>query len=524
MLLSRKLMITARVATAIFVSAAVAAGVIIAAPAAYAGTDDYPSQWKNRARDTTFDSWGEYNRECTSWVAWRLHGHNQFEMPFHANADNWGAKAKKLGYTVNMSPAVGSVAWWDTATRSHVAWVEAVYPNNTVEIEEYNIGGSGKYDQQTIPTSSVSGYIHFQDLATSFANGSYVEYAGNIYRMAGGAPIYVSSWASFGKTPAGIVSAKQWQGLSIVPKDGTFIQGATSKHVYEVVGGAPIFISNWAYVGGAKPVVAVPDASIVNAVKTNVVSRYEHLRFYPTGSSLYVTASPSNKVYQLTGNVAIPVPVVATTAPTAPTKTAAATTTTPVPKATPTPTPTAKPTATPTAKPTATPTAKPTATPTATPTAKPTATPTATPTVKPTATPTPTPTTAPTPPTTPVATPKPTITIGDDDIANAGAASTSVYGHLLGYIGLPKPVVTGTVKLKHTLRANLGTWVSKGYTVTYQWYRNGVAVTGSGAHKSTITPKYRANVGMKFTVRVTATRPNFVTQTFTSAPTVAMTR
>jgi surface antigen len=488
MLLSRKLMITARVATAIFVSAAVAAGVIIAAPAAYAGTDDYPSQWKNRARDTTFDSWGEYNRECTSWVAWRLHGHNQFEMPFHANADNWGAKAKKLGYTVNMSPAVGSVAWWDTATRSHVAWVEAVYPNNTVEIEEYNLGESGKYDQQTIPTSSVSGYIHFQDLATSFVNGSYVEYSGNVYRMAGGAPIYVSSWASFGKTPAGIVSAKQWLGLATVPKDGTFIQGATSKHVYEVVGGAPIYISNWSVVGGAKPVVAIPDASIVNAVKTNVVSRYEHLRFYPTGSAEYVTASPSKKVYQIIGNVAIPVPVAATVPPATTTKTASTT------------------------APTATATPKPTATPTPTPK------PTTTPAPKPTATPTPTPTT----PTTPVTVPKPTVTIGDDDIANAGAASTSVYGHLLGYIGLPTPVVTGTVELKHTLRANLGTWASKGYTVTYQWYRNGVAVTGSGAHKSTITPKYRANVGVKFSVKVTATRPNFVTQSFTSALTVPM--
>jgi len=177
---SRKSYISARIVAAFIAGLAIVVGAVVVAPAAYAGTDDYPAKWKNATRDSMFDSWGEYNRECTSWVAWRLHGHNKFEMPFHGNADDWGAKAKKLGYTVNKTPAVGSVAWWDTSTRSHVAWVEAVNPNNTVTIEEYNIGGSGRYDETTIATASPSGYIHFQDLATSFANGAYITYQNNV--------------------------------------------------------------------------------------------------------------------------------------------------------------------------------------------------------------------------------------------------------------------------------------------------------------------------------------------------------
>jgi surface antigen len=434
MLLSRRIFRATRVAIALLAGLAVVVGVVVVAPAAYAGTNDYPAKWKNAPRDSMFDNWGEYNRECTSWVAWRLHGHNQFEMPFHANAGNWGAKAKALGYTVNMSPAVGSVAWWNTSTRGHVAWVEAVNPNNTVEIEEYNIGGSGKYDETTIPTSSVSGYIHFQDLATSFVDGSYVEYVGQIYRMAGGAPIYVTTWANFGKTPAGIVSAKRWVALRKTPVDGTFIQGSTSKKIYRIVGGAPIYISSWASVGGQQPVVVVPDASITNAAGPVTVSRYEHLNFYPTGTNEFVLASPSNKIYKITGNAAVPLTSWAAVGGKV----------------------------------------------------------------------------------------QPTVRIGDDAIAKAGSPSTSPYAHLLGYAGLPTPVITGTVQLGHMLKAGLGAWNPSGYKLTYRWFRNGTQVLG--ANRSYITPTSQASVGAKFTVQVTATRTNYATQSNTSAATKAEAR
>ncbi|MFC3454818.1 hypothetical protein [Amycolatopsis speibonae] len=36
---------------------------------AAAGTDDYPAPWRSAAQDSLLDSWGYYNRECTSFVA-----------------------------------------------------------------------------------------------------------------------------------------------------------------------------------------------------------------------------------------------------------------------------------------------------------------------------------------------------------------------------------------------------------------------------------------------------------------------
>ncbi len=140
-----------------------ALGGVLGSSPALAGTDDYPAQWRNAPMDSIIDSWGEYNRECTSFVAWRLHSRNRFEMPFHDNATGWGPDAVRRGFAVNMSPAVGAVAWWSSG---HVAWVEAVN-NNSVTIEEYNRDFTGHYSERSVAANSVTGYIHFKDIAAS---------------------------------------------------------------------------------------------------------------------------------------------------------------------------------------------------------------------------------------------------------------------------------------------------------------------------------------------------------------------
>lgn len=137
-----------------------------------AGTDDYPAVWRNAAMDSTFDTWGEYNRECTSFVAWRLHARNGFEMPFHDNASGWSVDAQARGYAVTMTPTVGSVAWWASEPNGHVAWVESINSNGTITVEEYNHGLTGTYSERTIAAGSVNGYVHFKDLAAPPAQES----------------------------------------------------------------------------------------------------------------------------------------------------------------------------------------------------------------------------------------------------------------------------------------------------------------------------------------------------------------
>jgi surface antigen len=104
--------------------------------------------------DSVADNWGEWNRECTSFVAWRLHSRNGFEMPFHDDASGWAADAQSRGYTVDTNPAVGSVAYWTGG--NHVAWVEAVHSPTSIDIEEFNLSGDGRYHEEL--NKSTMGY------------------------------------------------------------------------------------------------------------------------------------------------------------------------------------------------------------------------------------------------------------------------------------------------------------------------------------------------------------------------------
>jgi surface antigen len=135
--------------------------------------DDYPANLKNAAIDAIVDPWNFYNRECTSFAAWCLNSRNGVKFTNQylgasrwGNANTWGMVAKSLGVTVNMTPAVGAIAWWTTGKYGHVAWVSAVN-GSSVFIEEYNYKVRGGYGTRTIAASNPAGYIHIKDITPS---------------------------------------------------------------------------------------------------------------------------------------------------------------------------------------------------------------------------------------------------------------------------------------------------------------------------------------------------------------------
>jgi surface antigen len=121
-------------------------------------TNDYPAYLRAQPRDALVDPWYFYSRECTSFVAWRLTNDNR--LPFSnswggvhwGNAYQWAAAARSLGFPVNGTPSVGSVAWWNAGSASsslgHVAWVARVYSDDSILIEEYNYVSPGNYSQR----------------------------------------------------------------------------------------------------------------------------------------------------------------------------------------------------------------------------------------------------------------------------------------------------------------------------------------------------------------------------------------
>lgn len=100
----------------------------------------------------------------------------------------------------------------------------------------------------------------------------------------------------------------------------------------------------------------------------------------------------------------------------------------------------------------------------------------------------------------------------------ASPASAAVTPVASPFATVPKPTVTGTLRVGHTLTAHPGTW-SPTATFTYQWLRAGKAI--SGATKSTYA-LVGADHGAHLSVRVTGTHPGYVTTSATSAATTAV--
>ncbi|WP_028048562.1 hypothetical protein [Cellulomonas sp. URHD0024] len=76
------------------------------------------------------------------------------------------------------------------------------------------------------------------------------------------------------------------------------------------------------------------------------------------------------------------------------------------------------------------------------------------------------------------------------------------------------PVVTGTPKVGSTLTVTPGTWTPTGTTVTYQWLRSGVAISGATAASYKLTS---ASTGTAVSVRVTVRRTGYTTRSVTTA-------
>lgn len=143
------------------------------------GVNDYPSRLRNAGRDALVDPWLFYNRECTSFTAWRLN-HDNWGLPYGSkkafwnyykgqhwgNANHWNDAAKAAGIRVDGTPAVGAVAYWDSGRFGHVAWVRS-FTRSTVTIEEYNYLVYGGYSTRTLTEGASNyptGFIHVRDL------------------------------------------------------------------------------------------------------------------------------------------------------------------------------------------------------------------------------------------------------------------------------------------------------------------------------------------------------------------------
>jgi len=112
-----------------------------------------------------------------------------------------------------------------------------------------------------------------------------------------------------------------------------------------------------------------------------------------------------------------------------------------------------------------------------------------------------------------------TLTYSVTDAAGNTATATRTVTVVAATFVTSAPTVAGTARVGSSVAATVKAWTPAATTVTYQWLRGGSPI--AGATKATYRP-VAADAGKKLSVRVSGTRPGYVTTTAVSgAVTVA---
>jgi surface antigen len=132
-----------------------------------AGNGGYPSVLANAPQDSIIDNWGLYNRECVSYVAWKESSLGRYVPYGLGNAADWGWRASAAGIPVDGNPTQGAAAVWESndglGTLGHVAYVEVVNGDRSIEVSQYNFV-HGSFNRMHVPPWDAArlSYVHFR--------------------------------------------------------------------------------------------------------------------------------------------------------------------------------------------------------------------------------------------------------------------------------------------------------------------------------------------------------------------------
>ena len=230
-----------------------------------------PNAW------TMVTSYGASNR--TSWgenVAWSSSTATTAQQIFTAYMNSPGHKANILSKSYHYI-GMGTVGG------THGLF-------NTTEFTDQVQAG-----QAVVPVKVVA--------PVKLTNGLYVRDAQTnaMFVIVGGAPVYISSWKAVGGVkPYKVVSHTALAALSKYPADGTFIRTPGNNAVYRMAGGAPLYVSSWAPFGGAKATATVDPAAVANAGKSGV---WEHLRWSPVDNTVIVASGSTSYYRTVSGKI-----------------------------------------------------------------------------------------------------------------------------------------------------------------------------------------------------------------------------
>jgi surface antigen len=248
---------------------------------------------------------------CVNYVAYRLYRNGVPQQSAMGNGGSWAANAAKRGFTVDKTARVGSVAHWGYGSAyapsyGHVGYVEEV-TSAYIVISDSSYGG-GYSSRWRVPRGDrnwPTNFIHFKDQSYKPPpSGSFIRVreTSQVFRLVGKAPVFVSTWTAFGGTkPTYLISSTSLATLPMRPAEGTFIRGAQRNEVYRIAGGAPVTVTSWTPFGGARATVTVDQAAIDRA---GTGGAWNHLNAVPANGTFIKTAQRM-EVYRISGGAPV---------------------------------------------------------------------------------------------------------------------------------------------------------------------------------------------------------------------------
>jgi len=208
---------------------------------------------------------------CVNYVAYRLARNGVARQSTMGNGGAWASNARARGFRVDKTPVPGSIAQWNYGSSyapgsGHVGYVEEVTASYIV-ISDSSYGGdyTSRWRVPRGDRNWPSNFIHFKDVGyTPPPSGTFVKVreTSATYRLAGRAPVRVFSTAGLGTVKPMLVSSTSLAKLPTRVPDGTFLRGSVRGDVYRVTGGAPVAVTSWASVGGTKPYTTVDQTAL----------------------------------------------------------------------------------------------------------------------------------------------------------------------------------------------------------------------------------------------------------------------
>ncbi len=131
-------------------------------------------------------------------------------------------------------------------------------------------------------------------VGASYPDGTFLGATdtGRTYRMAGGAPLYITNCAPFNNCAGRIdVDQATINSLGRVPVDGTFLGAADSGRTYEVAGGAPLYVTTCAPLNNCAGRIDVNQGTI---------DQLDHLNAHPANGTI-LGAADSGHTYVVAG-------------------------------------------------------------------------------------------------------------------------------------------------------------------------------------------------------------------------------